>query len=118
MKINSQSRNQILWYEDAGFLLLTVMSWFDQYHESWKESAVESGAVLVVWLFVHLFTRRLISRLHYLEHFLRVCAWCKKIEHENNWIPLEQFLDQGLDTKATHGMCPACAAKFRAELKD
>jgi hypothetical protein len=117
MKIYSQRRYRILWYEGAGFLLLVVMSWFDEYHSSWKESAIESGMVLVVWLAVHLFTRRLISHLHYLEGFLRVCAWCKKVEHEESWIPLEQFLETGLDTKATHGMCPACAAQFKAGLK-
>jgi hypothetical protein len=117
MKLNSQSRNRVLWIEDAGFLLLIIMSWLDQYHESWQESAVESSAVLLVWLFVHIFTRRLISRLHYLEGFLRICAWCNKIEHQNNWIPLDQFLDKGLGTQATHGMCPVCAAKFKAELK-
>lgn len=117
MKIHSQSRNWILWYEDAGFLLLIGMSWLDEYHEVWQESAVESGAVLVVWLAVHVFTRRLISRLHHLERFLRVCAWCRKVEHEDGWMPFEQFLDRRLDTKATHGMCPECAARFGAELK-
>ena len=112
MKMNRQSRYRILWYEAAGFLLLMTMSWLDEFHSHWQESATECAAVFAVWMVVNYFTWRLISQLHYLEKFLRICAWCKKIEHEDHWVSLEQYVDQGLETKTTHGICPECAARF------
>jgi hypothetical protein len=44
-----------------------------------------------------------------LEGFLRVCAWCRKIGHEDEWLPLEEYFDRHLDTKTTHAICPGCA---------
>lgn len=111
MKI-SYSRYLLLWIEGAGFLTLAIMAWFDEFHSGWQESALESGAVLAVWAIVHFFTWRLIARLHYLEGFLRVCAWCKKVDYESKWMPIEEFLGQRFQTEATHGICPACAAEF------
>jgi hypothetical protein len=113
MKITRKTASNILWYESAGFLMLILLSWLDEFHESWHESAVESLAVLGVWLVVFYFTRRLVSRLYYLEGFLPVCAWCKKINHEEQWVPLEKYFSDGFHTETTHGMCPECARKVR-----
>jgi hypothetical protein len=115
MKITRQTASRILWYESAGFLMLIALSWMDEFHESWHESAVESLAVLGVWLVVFYFTKRLVARLYYLEGFLPVCAWCKKIHHEEQWVPLEKYFSDGFHTETTHGMCPDCAHKIRKE---
>ena len=92
------------------------MSWFDEYHTDWQESALECGAVVAVWAVVHYLSWKLIVRLHYLESFLRICSWCKKIECENQWLPVAEFMNQEYKIKTTHGMCPACAAQIKAEL--
>ena len=115
MKTTRRMASRVLWYESAGFLLLIALSWMDEYHESWRESAVESGAVLGVWIIVYFFTRRLVSRLYYLERFLRVCSWCKKINRDEEWIPMEQYFSEGFETEMSHGMCPECAANFERE---
>jgi hypothetical protein len=115
MKITRKTASRILWYESAGFLMLMVLSWLDEYHDSWHESAVECAAVLFVWIVVFYFTKRLVSRLYYLEGFLRVCAWCKKINLNERWVPLEQYFADGFHTETTHGMCPMCARKIRME---
>ena len=95
--------------------MLILLSWLDEFHESWHESAIESLAVLGVWLVVFYFTRRLVSRLYYLEGFLPVCAWCKKIHYKEQWGPLEKYFSEGFRTETTHGMCPECARKVRNE---
>ncbi len=115
MKITHKTASRILWYESAGFLLLMALSWLDEYHESWHESAVECAAVLCVWAIVHFFTKRLVSRLYYLEGFLRVCSWCRKINRDDQWVPLEQYFSEGFKTETSHGMCPECFAKMQAE---
>ncbi len=81
MKITHKTASRILWYESIGFLMLIALfvDWMN-FTDTWHESAVESLAVLGVWLVVYYFTKRLVSRLYYLEGFLPVCAWCKKIK--------------------------------------
>jgi hypothetical protein len=47
---------------------------------------------------------------------LRVCAWCKKIEINNQWIiPL---FDKTIEEKVTHGICPSCKKKELEEHAD
>jgi hypothetical protein len=114
--MNRKMATSVLWCEAAGFVLLIILSWMDRYHTTWHESAVESCAVLAVGIVVFSLTRRLISRLYYLEGFLRVCSWCRKINRNEQWVPLEQYFSDSFDTKTSHGMCPECAVRFRAEL--
>ena len=58
-------------------------------------------------------TPTLVGRLHYLEGFLRLCAWCRKLHADNEWIPLEEFMQRRFDTRTSHGICPACKAEQR-----
>jgi hypothetical protein len=51
-----------------------------------------------------------VARLFYLEQFLRVCAWCQKVEHEGAWSPIAEFFQRQFDAKTSHGICPGCFA--------
>jgi glycogen debranching enzyme len=116
MKPTHKSASAILWYESAGFLMLFFLAWMDGFHSSWRESAIESVAVLAVWIVVFTFTKRLVTHLHHLEGFLRVCAWCQRIYHEDQWLSLEQYFSKGFKTETTHGICPRCAVRAKKEL--
>jgi hypothetical protein len=121
--------SRILWYEGLGFLAIIVLSWTNelsdlphiisgvQYVPNWRESALETPIVLLVAIPVMIFTKRLVSRLYYLEGFLRVCAWCKKLEHNGEWIPLEEFFERKFQTETSHGMCLACMDEMKAKMK-
>src|SRR6266849_4152516 len=69
--------------------------------------------IVLVAIPVVVLTRRLVTRLHYLEEFLRLCAWCRKLHMDNEWIPVEEFLQRRFDTRTSHGICPACRAEQR-----
>ena len=73
-----------------------------------SRSAVEMLLILGVWLLVNSSTRRLLKYVLDLEAFMRVCAWCRRIDHKGEWMPLEKFMRQGFDTPTTHGICPDC----------
>lgn len=117
--------SRILWYEAIGFLVIIALSWINelsdlphlvgarQYLPNWRESALETLIVLLVAIPVMMLTRRLVSRLYYLEGFLRVCAWCKKLEHRGEWVPLEDFFARRFETQTTHGICIACADEMK-----
>ena len=118
----------IVVYEVIGFLAIIALSWlnellglprllFGSEHQGgwWHESLLETTIILVVAVPVVLLTRRLATRLHYLEEFLRLCAWCRKPHLDNEWVPVEEFLQRKFDSRTSHGICPACKAELRKD---
>jgi hypothetical protein len=127
---NRKSADTILWIEAMGFLAIITLSWLDELVNlprrlfgaplpvNWPEAVIETTVVLLAWLVVHRVTTRLLKRLHYLEEFFRVCAWCRKIDAEGEWVPLEEYFSRTFATKTSHGMCPECARQLEAKLRD
>jgi hypothetical protein len=118
---------KVLIYQSTGFVAIIVLCWLDEwlsltslllqgngYLSDFRESAVKMLLVLAVWLLVTGSTRRLLDRVRYLEGFMRVCAWCQRIDFKGRWMPLEEFFQQGFDTPTTHGICPHCLARSKA----
>ena len=112
---------KVLLCQHAGFLaiivlcylneLLTLPSWIFSDHSfdfMFRRSTVEILLILAVWLLVSRSTSRLLKHVRELEAFMRVCAWCRRIDHKGEWMPLEKFMLQGFDTPTTHGICPEC----------
>jgi len=120
--------NRILWVEATAFSLIIVLSWLTEvigfphliygepFTPNYHRAILRTAVILFIWLWVHLSTRQLLKRLHYLEEFLRVCSWCRKVSHGNEWIEMETYLKSKFATKTSHGMCPACLQKRKNEL--
>lgn len=121
--------SKVLWYQGIGFFIIIAFSWIDEILNlstnaitaetvfNWRECVVETLVVIAVALPVMLLTRRLLVRLYYLEGFLRVCAWCKKLENNNEWIPIETFFKETFKTESSHGICPECFEQTQQKLK-
>lgn len=122
--------SMVLRVQSLGFLAIISISWFNEfidlrslifgdhsYISDFRESALEMLLVLAVWFLVVGATRRVIQRVHYLEGFPRVCAWCHHINFKSQWVRLEEFLKREFDTPTTHGICPACAQKQKAAIR-
>ena len=82
-----------------------------------RRTTLEMLLVLAVWFVVTASTRRILDRIRYLEEFMRVCAWCRRINYHGEWMRLEEFMRQGFDTPTTHGICTECFSKQREALK-
>jgi hypothetical protein len=119
---------KILLYQSAGFLAIIALSYLDDWlglsslvfgdHPllpEFHQSSLEMLLILAVWYLVAASTRRVLDRMRELEDFLKVCAWCRRIEHQGEWISLESFLKLGFDTTTTHGICPNCLEREKAE---
>ena len=119
-----KSGSRVLWYEGLGFVLIIALSWLNEladlprflvggeaHQPDLRDCLVESVAILLIWLLVFGLTRRLLGRVYYLEGFLRVCAWCRKVSHKDRWMPVEQYFAEGFQIETTHGMCPECRKK-------
>ena len=126
MKKNPQVRRIVL-YQNLGFLGILILCLVDALSQLpsrifaghsnafiFGRLTVEIVLTLAVWFLVSTSTRRILEHLHYLEKFLRVCAWCRRINYQGEWMRLEEFMKQGFDTPTTHGICTECLQQQRA----
>lgn len=121
------SGRNILRQQAIGFSILIALMWVVEilrvphhvFGESpeflWMRALARTGIVALVWTIVHFSTRRLLQRLHELEEFLLICAWCRKVGDNDRWLTLEDYFDSKFATGTSHGICPECAAKQLAE---
>jgi hypothetical protein len=114
-------REYILWIEAFAFGLIITLGWLTEIFRlphylfsepeiiNWARPLLKTAVVMSVWAAVHLATQRLLKRLHHLEEYLRMCAWCRKLEHGGAWMPLEDYFGSAFATKTSHGVCPECS---------
>ena len=114
----------LLW-QSLGFLIVVILTWSDAlfdlahlilglpHHEvDMNRTAITTVVILLLWMFSAYKIYLVVSRLSYLESFLHVCAWCHKIEHNDNWLSLEDHFAQKTGGHVSHGICPECSAKM------
>lgn len=129
IKKNTQTTKIVL-CEHLGFLSIIVLCFLNELLKLpslvfssnrllflYQRSTLEMLLILAVWFLVVGSTRRLLKRLKHLEDFMRVCAWCRRIDYKGEWIPIEDFLEQSFDTPTTHGICKECLTKQKASIK-
>ncbi len=78
---------------------------------NWHETFIEGVYVLVLASFSLYLSQRLLKRIKYLEGFLTICAFCKKIHVGEDWIPIENYIHAHSAAEFSHGFCPACVEK-------
>jgi hypothetical protein len=123
------SFSKIQTYQSVGFVAVIALTWLDElialpsliigdhpFIVDFRQTALKMLLVLVVWLLVVGSTRRLLLRVRYLEGFMRICAWCHHIDLHGEWVSMEEFMRRGFDTPTTHGICPVCLSKQKAEI--
>jgi hypothetical protein len=120
---------KVLLYQSIGFLAIIAVCFFDEVVglsslilgnqsliSNFRETILKMLLILGVWLLVSVSTGRILAHMRYLEGLAKVCAWCRRIEHNGHWIGLEEFFQQGFDTPTTHGICQECLGKTTASM--
>jgi hypothetical protein len=128
--MEKEAQPKVLLYQDLGFLTIILLAWLDKWLglsalvfgeyfniPAFHQCELLTLFTLAVWFLVASSTRRVLERVKYLEGFLRVCAWCRRIRYKETWMPLEQFMQQGFDTPTSHGICKECLERTRADLE-
>jgi hypothetical protein len=128
MKKNSQLARIVL-YQHFGFLIIILICYLNELLQLpslifsdkpfafvFRRSTLEMLMILAVWLMVSRLTGRLLNRIRQLESFMHVCAWCRRIDCQGKWMPLEKFMEQSYDTPTSHGICPDCLLKQKTAL--
>jgi hypothetical protein len=53
-----------------------------------------------------------------LEQLLPMCAWCRRIKSpEGAWEPIERYLHDHGGPEVSHGVCPECATRLKADFR-
>ena len=53
-----------------------------------------------------------------LSGYVGICAQCKRIRNEaQEWVPVEEYVEGHSNIEFTHGYCPQCLDKLRAEVE-
>ena len=129
MKLNLHLSRVVI-YQHLGFLAIIAICYFNDLVKMpslifsghpflvlYRQSTLEILLIFAIWLLVVMSTRRLLKRVRHLEDFMRVCAWCRRVDYKGEWMPFEEFLEQGFDTPTTHGICKECLEKQQAAIE-
>jgi DNA-binding NtrC family response regulator len=68
-------------------------------------------------LMIHL--ENSLREIRTLKGLIPICAWCRKLRDDDGyWKLVETYIMEHTDAAFTHGICPECAAKAKAEFQD
>ena len=117
----------------AGFLGLIVVFALDEYWDLPARSfgaflqpirpfafSIKVVAALLLFITVLGVLREAIHRIQHLSRMMTMCAWCRRVAVDGDWISIDQFLQQRKNTTSSIGVCPDCQAtmgEFATEAK-
>ncbi len=124
----------IIVLEIVGFLLVIAVAWMTAIFDppymflngpaptvSFKpidiyETVFQTAVIVMVATAIVFITARVVGRIKYLEGFMLVCASCKKVKVDENWVQIEKVLSDNSGLRFSHGICPACAAALYPDM--
>jgi hypothetical protein len=113
--IGTRTQKAVLGFEAAGFCLAAAACWVTEWFDppfNVQQVLLLSAVILALGAGTIYWTRRMILRIKFLEGFLVICAGCKKVRLDGEWVAIERFLDESSDLRLSHGMCPKCAEDY------
>ena len=112
----------------AGFIGLIVIFALDEYWDLPARSfgemlkpvrpfefSIKVVAALCLFITVLGVLREAIHRIQRLAHMLTMCAWCRRVSVDGEWISIDQFLQQRKNTTSSIGLCPDCYGQRAAD---
>ena len=116
----------ILSLQITGFLSIIILCWLDETLAlparvfgdplstagNWHEAVWETICITMVAIPIVVASTLMVRKLHYLENFIRVCAWCRKVHLNDTWIPVENYLSTEASIECSHGICEECAKQL------
>ena len=121
----------ILFFEALGFALIVALLWLNECLDlphhlfgaaptpiNWPESLLESVLVLGLAGGTLAWTDHALARIRYLEGFLQVCAFCRKVRSDDKWISIEEYVAGHSELAFSPGLCPECLKRYFPECVD
>lgn len=112
------------------FIAILFFVWINEYFDichlvfntkstpfNWAETLLESIFIILIAFQSIFIVKKLFSKIEYLEGFIVVCSSCKKVRlKDDEWIQLDQFLQNNSLLDLSHSICPECIKKLYPEL--
>ena len=122
---------RILLYEFTGFGFVILFLWLNELIDiphlilgaqatpiNIPESIFETVIVLLLFIMVTMFNYKILKRLKYLEGFIILCSYCKKIRVEESWIPIEVYIRDHSEAQFSHSLCKECRDEHYGSILD
>ena len=123
---------KLIYYNIFGFGIVILFLWLNEIIDiphiffgaketpvNITESIFETMLIIIPAIVVNCLIIKLLKKIKYLEGFLRVCSFCRKIHIDGKWIPLEKYIKDNTEVEFTHSLCPECIARhYESELND
>jgi len=121
---------KVVWYEAIAVLFMCSITWINEIFDipyfflggpstpiNWRESVFESIVIAMIGAVIIRYTYNLLIKISYLEQILPVCASCKKIRIDAEFLhDIKQFVDERTAKDFTYGICPDCIKTYYPEL--
>ena len=78
------------------------------------EFSIKVVVALVLFILVIGVLRQAIHRIQRLSHMLTMCAWCRRVSLNDEWVSIDQFLQQRDNTTSSVGVCPDCYSNSKS----
>lgn len=82
---------------------------------NWPETFIEGTYIVCLGAFTTYWSFSYLQRIKFLEGFLPICSYCKKIRKGDGWTSLEKYMSEHSEARFSHGLCPDCAEKYYGE---
>jgi hypothetical protein len=117
----SRLLQRVVGFELTAFLGMIAIIWADELFDlphriigapvtatNWAEGVMETTLLVLLAAVVLTFSWFSLRRIRYLEGFLHLCSFCKRVEVNGEWVPIEKILDTRSEAVLRHGLCPDC----------
>lgn len=115
---------QIIFVETLGFALMVIVIWAEELFDiphylfgaqktpiNLTEAVFDSTILFILAIAVLYTTFRLLKRIRHLEGLVHVCSFCKKIQVDDDWYQIEDYISTHSAALFSHTVCPTCASK-------
>ena len=105
----------------VGFTVILILLWLNEIIDlpyrllgapatpfNYREALLESTIVICITVLFAFISFRLEKHIKYLEGLTLICANCKKVKIQDQWIPIEKWLCGNTDVLFSHGVCMDC----------
>jgi hypothetical protein len=79
------------------------------------EASIEGMYVAVLSALSLYLSWHLLTRIKYLEGFVHICSFCKRVNAGNDWKSLEEYIGTHSEAEFSHGLCPECGEEHYGE---
>lgn len=120
---------KVIIYELFGFGVIILFLWLDEILDiphllfgakatpmNLIESIFETSIISCLCVLIIIITFNMLRKIKYLEGFLPVCLFCKRILVKDEWIEIEDYISEHSEAECTESLCPDCLEKNYGEV--